>query len=52
LKLDLKGDDIRLMVDGVEVAAARDGALASGGAGFIVERGTIVADGFLVQALH
>jgi len=51
LKLSLKGDDIRFEVDGVEVAAASDATFTSGAAGFIVEKGTIVADGFLVHAL-
>lgn len=52
LKLSLKGDELRFAVDGNEVAVARDTSFASGGAGFLVERGTIVADGFLVHALR
>jgi ADP-ribosylglycohydrolase len=51
LKLSLSGDQLRFTVDGKEVATARDGSFTSGGAGFLVERGTIVADGFLVHAL-
>jgi len=51
LKFSLEGDQLRLAVDGVECVAVRDGTFATGGAGFIVEHGTIVADGFLVHAL-
>ena len=51
LKLSLKGDAIRFEVDGVEAAAASDNTFSSGGAGFIIEKGTIVADGFLIHAL-
>ena len=51
LKFSLEGDQLRLAVDEVECVAVRDGTFASGGAGFIVEHGTIVADGFLVHAL-
>jgi hypothetical protein len=51
LRLSLKGDHLRFAVDGKEIASVRDGSFTSGGAGFLVERGTIVADGFLVHAL-
>jgi hypothetical protein len=51
LKLSLSDDRLRLAVDGKEVASARDDTFQSGGAGFLVERGTIVADGFLVRAI-
>jgi len=51
LRLSLKGDELRFAVDGKAVASARDDTFVSGGAGFLVERGTIVADGFLVHAL-
>ena len=40
---------ISLVVDGKEVGLAEDDSFSSGGAGFFVEKGTILADGFLVQ---
>ncbi|MBZ9938567.1 ADP-ribosylglycohydrolase family protein [Mesorhizobium sp. BR1-1-16] len=52
LMFSLNGDDLHLSVDGVECCAARDDRFQSGAAGFIVEKGTIVADGFLVRAIH
>ena len=51
LKLSLKGDQIGFTVDGAAAGSAVDDSFVSGGAGFIIEKGTIVADGFLVQAL-
>ena len=51
LRLEVDGSDLRFFVDGEEAGAATDDAFVSGGAGFIVERGTVVADGFLVHAL-
>jgi len=51
LKLSLKGSELRLAVDGEERLVANDNTFTSGGAGFIVEKGTIVADGFLIHAL-
>jgi ADP-ribosylglycohydrolase len=52
LKLSLKGSQIRFSVDGAEAGVAHDESFVSGGAGFIIEKGTIVADGFLVQAIQ
>jgi ADP-ribosylglycohydrolase len=51
LKFSLKGPELRLAVDGAERLVVSDDTFASGGAGFIVEKGTIVADGFLVHAI-
>jgi hypothetical protein len=51
LKFSLKGGELRLTVDGKERVAVIDDAYTSGAAGFIVEKGTIVADGFLVHGL-
>lgn len=51
LKLEVLGNELAFFVDGVFAGSARDDALQCGAAGFIVERGTIVADGFLVHAL-
>jgi len=52
LKLTVAGDRLSLLVDGRPAGEATDATFSSGGAGFIVEKGTIVADGFLVHAVH
>lgn len=52
LQFSLAGDRLTLKVDGKPAGEARDAAFASGGAGFIVEKGTVVADGFLVHAIR
>ncbi|MDR3475508.1 MAG: ADP-ribosylglycohydrolase family protein [Devosia sp.] len=51
LKFSLHGSQLRLAVDGEQRLFVKDDVFKSGGAGFIVEKGTIVADGFLVHAL-
>ncbi len=51
LKLSLKGNRIGFTVDGTDAGTAFDDSFASGSAGFIIEKGTIVADGFLIHAL-
>lgn len=51
LKLSLNGKSIAFMVDGVAAGQANDHSFTSGSAGFIVEKGTIVADGFHIRAL-
>jgi hypothetical protein len=51
LKFELSGGDLRFFVDGKAAGTATDDTFSSGSAGFIVERGTIVADGFLIHAL-
>lgn len=48
--LTVEGDRIRFAIDGKQVAEARDSFLASGGAGFLIEEGTIPALGFAVRA--
>lgn len=45
----VKGDTISLAIDGVALVSANDSSYASGGAGFIIEGGTVPALGFSVQ---
>jgi len=52
LRFVLKGDRLSLSVDGKEVLEARDGSYASGGAGFLVERGAMLADRFLIEGME
>lgn len=52
LKLTVSGDQLRFWVDGRPAGEAVDLTFTSGGAGFIVEKGTIVADGFLIHAVR
>jgi hypothetical protein len=52
LKLTVAGDRLSFVVDGKPAGEATDKTFTSGGAGFIVEKGTIVADGFLVHAVR
>jgi len=52
LKLTVAGDRLSFAVDGKPAGEATDTSFTSGSAGFIVEKGTIVADGFLVHAVH
>ena len=40
-----------MVIDGMEIAEAVDGTFTSGGAGFIVERGAMLADGLTVENL-
>lgn len=42
------GDELTMSVGGEEIARARTTRSAGGGAGFLVERGTFIADGFSV----
>ena len=51
LKLTVAGDQLSLVVDGKPAGEATDATFSSGSAGFIVEKGTIVADGFFVYAV-
>jgi ADP-ribosylglycohydrolase len=52
LKLTVSGDRLHFRVDGRPAGEAVDSTFISGGAGFIVEKGTIVADGFLIHAVR
>ncbi len=47
----LRGDQLEFAIDGQRVLSAHDGSYTSGGAGFIVEEGGYLANGFAVEAL-
>lgn len=51
LELSAKGDHLALKIDGQPVLTATDTALAAGGAGLLIDTGTIPVEGFRVQAL-
>jgi len=53
LRVELRcaGDALELRVDGATLLTARDGLHRSGGAGFLVEDGTVLADGYEIRAL-
>ena len=50
LDFTVQGRTFCLSIDGSVVCTGTDEALASGGAGFLVERGSVLADGFRVRA--
>ena len=50
LYLKVVGNEIFFNVDGEKVGMVEDDSFSSGGAGFVVDKGTIVADGFLVSS--
>lgn len=52
LRFCLLGEHLSLFIDGVKAAEAVDSAYASGGAGFLVEKGAMLADGFTVERLE
>jgi len=52
LKFSLLGSKLWMEVDGVKVAEAEDDTYPSGGAGFIVESGAMLADEFIVERLE
>ena len=51
VEVSAKGDSLRLTLDGRPVVAARDATFPSGGAGFLIEGGTVPALGFSVRRL-
>ena len=51
LRFAAEGERLTLSVDGRELLSARAGRYDSGGAGFLIERGTLLADGFRVRAI-
>lgn len=51
MQLSMCGNKIKMFIDGMEIAEAVDGTFTSGGAGFIVERGAMLADGLTVENL-
>lgn len=50
IALTVVGNRLTGSLDGVQVVSATDGAVASGGAGFVVHSGAFLADGFAVAA--
>lgn len=48
LRFAATGDRLSLAVDGAPLLEARDDRYASGGAGFVIDEGTMIADGFRV----
>ena len=46
LQFAAAGDHLALAMDGVPLLEARDGRYRSGGAGFVIDEGTMLADGF------
>ena len=52
LRFAALGERLTLLVDGRLLLEAQDGRYDGGGAGFLIERGTMLADGFLVQSLR
>ena len=51
LRFAVVGERLSLAVDGQPLLEARDGRYRGGGAGFLIERGTMLADGFQVRAI-
>ena len=49
LKFELKGDSLNFYCDGSLIAAAKDNEYAFGQAGFVVDSGAILGDGFIVE---
>lgn len=53
IRFEAQGDELSLHIDGVPVLEAKDSErnYLRGGAGFLVEQGTILADGFTIRKL-
>lgn len=51
MKLWVKGDVIKGFVDGVEVIHASDQTFKEGGCGFLIDRGTCMADNLVISDL-
>ena len=49
LRFAAAADRLSLTVDGVPLLAAQDDCYPSGGAGFVIDEGTMLADGFRVR---
>ena len=52
VQLSMCGNKIKMVIDGAEIVAAIDDAFTAGGAGFIVERGAMLADGLTIENLE
>ncbi len=51
LSIRVEGDSLTLLIDGKEAIRARDSEYQSGGAGFLVDEGAILCDGFTVSRI-
>jgi ADP-ribosylglycohydrolase len=51
VEFGLEGDSLHLLIDGDQLIDVTDPSYGSGGAGLVVHRGAILADGFRVKAL-
>lgn len=49
LAFQVNGDVLTMLIDGAECVTARDGEYSCGGAGFLVDEGAILCDGFSVK---
>ena len=49
LRFAAVGDRLSLAVDGAPLLEARDDRYRSGGAGFVIDEGTMIADGFRIR---
>jgi ADP-ribosylglycohydrolase len=49
--LNAAGDEISLHIDGKELVRASEGEYTSGAAGFLIEEGAVLADGFQVRGV-
>jgi hypothetical protein len=49
--LNAAGDEISLHIDGNELVQTREGEYTSGAAGFLIEEGAVLADGFQVKGV-
>lgn len=52
LQFRLSGSRLALLINGAQVVEAEDSAYPSGGAGFLVESGAMLADGFTIERLE
>lgn len=51
LRFEARADQLSLWIDGQLIAETEDDTFRRGGAGFLIQRGTMVADGFSITAL-
>lgn len=52
LRFALCGTQLQLFINGEQILQAQDDAYACGGAGFLVEQGAMLADGFTIERLE
>ena len=51
LVFSVKGERLSLAVDGTEIVSGKDYAYTCGQAGFVVDSGAVLADGFVIRAI-